>query len=288
VPHRPFMVEAWELVQFLRNKRKGLSKDPVGRVPDQVHSRRVTLASHPALIPQWLNSYKIQADLITHTFPDGCALKEVEFTFASQVSDPSLPPLPSPLPSQAPLSLQQDRIYILFMLFACGVFFWLPACGLILLMTLPWASSLAIILTFYTIVLTFPVKRSETHPVPLSLSAPPSVLVASSISWPPSYRLSYLMQCAVNYFSVRVIVDAPHDTATPSVYSMEPHGWLPIPQSIHVPSPSLSPSVSLSLRIFTFLSSQQLLNEWILGENFHLLGANSIFYMPIFNIIAKV
>jgi hypothetical protein len=53
------------------------------------------------------------------------------------------------------------------------------------------------------------------------------------------------MQCAVNYFSVRVIVEAPHDTAIPSVYSLEPHGWLPIPQSIHVcpcpPAPLTSP-----------------------------------------------
>lgn len=69
------------------------------------------------------------------------------------------------------------------------------------------------------------------------------------ISWPPAYRLSYLMQCAVDYFSVRyekirgvsnhifacrIIVDAPHETSVPSVYSMEPHGWLPLPQAIHV------------------------------------------------------
>jgi hypothetical protein len=34
-------------------------------------------------------------------------------------------------------------------------------------------------------------------------------------------------------------------------------------------------------------SRQQLLNEWVLGENFHLLAANSVFLMPVLNIIAK-
>jgi hypothetical protein len=144
---RPFLIEAWKLLDFLRAQEKSTGTVPVGRVSQE-----------------WLAEHKIQANLLSLSspcsssqsspcFPDGCALTE------------------------APLSSQQDRAYIAFALFACGVFFWLPALAAVIFWTLPLPIALATILLFYSIVFTLPADRFLPPPLLLCLgsSLDPSV-----------------------------------------------------------------------------------------------------------------
>lgn len=56
---RPYMVETWKLIEFLRTQKQKSSKYPKG-IPEQ-----------------WLQKNKIQANITTHTFPDNCALIKV-------------------------------------------------------------------------------------------------------------------------------------------------------------------------------------------------------------------
>lgn len=67
-----------------------------------------------------------------------------------------------------------------------GMIFWI----------LPLPYALGVVVLFYTIVFTIPVDRSF-----LSLSS-----LLTLRSWPPANRLSYLMKCAVDYFSVRFVL----------------------------------------------------------------------------------
>lgn len=86
--------------------------------------------------------------------------------------------------------------------------------------------------------------------------------------WPPAYRFSSYSTCYAKYFSYKVIVEEPstqqdQDTIS-KIYAFSPHGVFAIP-----------------------ISYQTLVHEFIVGENFHLLSATAVFYVPIYNMVCK-
>eukprot|EP00602_Paraphysomonas_sp_CaronLab_P005346 CAMPEP_0185017988 /NCGR_PEP_ID=MMETSP1103-20130426/833_1 /TAXON_ID=36769 /ORGANISM="Paraphysomonas bandaiensis, Strain Caron Lab Isolate" /LENGTH=1086 /DNA_ID=CAMNT_0027547625 /DNA_START=99 /DNA_END=3356 /DNA_ORIENTATION=- len=187
----------------------------ISHLREQKRSKRTVTGRLPE---QWFNGNKISADISTHRFADACALQE------------------------APLPTHQGIYYVLYLLFACGVFFWVP-------------------IAVVSGAVLFPLKLSVAlMTVLLSLA-----YLVPADCWPPGFRLSLLMQSATNYFSYRVIVDSPHDLENVSIYAHEPHGWIPFAQPL-----------------------QAMVNEFIIGENFHMLVASSGFWMPVFNIFLKI
>jgi len=84
-------------------------------------------------------------------------------------------------------------------------------------------------------------------------------------SWPPAFQRSLIMECVTRYFSYRIIVEKDFDHSTPAIYAFSPHGVFAIAPSIQI-----------------------LLNEFVMGENFHFLAATAAFYVPIYNISLKL
>jgi hypothetical protein len=70
------------------------------------------------------------------------------------------------------------------------------------------------------------------------------------------FTLIKSMQIYMQYFSYHIIIDAPHDTSTPSIYALE--------------------------------SLQSHMNASIFGESFHMLVSSLAFYMPVYNIALKI
>lgn len=55
------------------------------------------------------------------------------------------------------------------------------------------------------------------------------------------------------------------DISLPSIYAFNPHGIFAIPPILHT-----------------------LLNEFLIGENYHYLAASAVFYVPFYNILLKL
>lgn len=135
-----------------------------------------------------------------------------------------------------------EIFFTIFAMLIFGIFVYIPVIGIYLFFIIPWQIYLTFLVIFLTIVYTLPMD-----------------------TWPPFKRVYFLTVMACKYFSLRIVVDAPHDLATPSIYALEPHGIAPCAQPI-----------------------QNHINAFLLGESFHLLVANAAFWMPVYNIILKL
>lgn len=84
-------------------------------------------------------------------------------------------------------------------------------------------------------------------------------------SWPPGLKKSAIFEYALRYFSYRVIVEKKFSTSVPSIYAMCPSGDF-----------SIAPTI------------QAMLNEYVNGENMHVLLSPSSFYLPVHNVVLKL
>ena len=86
--------------------------------------------------------------------------------------------------------------------------------------------------------------------------------------WPPGFRYNWMFELVCKYYSYRMIIEAPleaYNEGGPSIYCFGPHGVFPLAIGI-----------------------QAHLNGFLTGRYFHLLGASVVFYVPIFNISARM
>lgn len=83
--------------------------------------------------------------------------------------------------------------------------------------------------------------------------------------YPPAFRTSAFYILANKYYSHRVILEAPISTEVPSIYTFGPHGIFALPPAL-----------------------QTLFHEYFTGQNFHVLAADVVFKIPLYNIAAKV
>ena len=160
VKQRPVMIDVWKLVAASRKRAAGQPKGrPLPRGP---------------LPPQWFKEHEVKADVDSHSFPDGCALRP------------------------APLSLALE-IYLCFLsLLFYGVFVWVPCLLVLLVVVLP--RILPQLVPLPVAVAIAAVGLAGVYALPWDC-------------WPPAaaLRLGFDYETTCAYFSYRVIVEKKND-----------------------------------------------------------------------------
>ena len=157
---RPVMIDVWKLVAASRKRAAGQPKGrPLPRGP---------------LPPQWFKEHEVKADVDSHCFPDGCALR------------------------QAPLSAALEVYLCVLSLLFYGVFVWVPCLLVLLLVVLPRLLPQLLPLPVAIAVVT--VLLAGVYALPWD-------------RWPPSdaLRLGFDYETTCAYFSYRVIVEKKND-----------------------------------------------------------------------------
>ena len=154
------MIDVWKLVAASRKRALGQPKGrPLPRGP---------------LPPQWFKEHEVKADVDSHSFPDGCALR------------------------QAPLSPALEAYLCVLSLLFYGVFVWMPCLLVLLLVVLP--RSLPHLVSLPVAAAIVAVGLAGVYALPWD-------------SWPPaaSLRLGFDYETTCAYFSYRVIVEKKND-----------------------------------------------------------------------------
>lgn len=188
--HRPIMIRAIDVLEG-EAKRNGVDNANILVVAVRMIAKQylgLNLAPRkratggqmkPTLPPQWFKEHQQQANIDTLRFPDNSALQTV------------------------PMTSVQEYGYFFYALQLFGIFFWLPALLMALVMLTSWKVSVPVLVGFYAF-----------------------NFIPNYEAWPPAFRTHFVNRLIARYYSYRTIIEAPLDAydGVPSIYAMGPHG----------------------------------------------------------------